>query len=124
MKCKIAIKSCGNGWNDNTQVFGEYSYEGGVGELDYFLNGDKCKLTISKTRLEQVRTGSVDIKITLQQNQKTLCIIGGEEMRGGYEVVTQSFKALVGKMGCMAEITYLSGKDKEKINFSLAVLAI
>jgi hypothetical protein len=105
-------------------VFAEFLYDGCVAEINYFLDGDKCKMIISADELEQRREGGVNIKITLRPDQKTVCILGDEEMRGGYEVFTESYKVLLGKKGCVAQVTYLSGKDKEKINLTLRALAI
>jgi hypothetical protein len=124
MKCKLTIYSKGNGWENNTEVFADYCYEDGEAVINYFLDGDKCKLELDASGLVQERRGGVNIKITLRKGEKTFCILGDEEMRGGYEVVTKDFKVLVGKKGCVAEVTYLSGKDQEKINLSLRALAL
>jgi hypothetical protein len=124
MKCKFYIKSKGNGWDNNTEVFADYNYEDGLAVIDYFLDGDKCRIELDASGLVQERRGGVNIKITLRKNEKTVCILGGEDMRGGYEVVTESYKALIGKKGCVADVTYLSGKDKEKIILTLRALAL
>jgi uncharacterized beta-barrel protein YwiB (DUF1934 family) len=98
--------------------------EGGAAFIDYKLDGDDCSLFVSSDRIEQTRKGNVNIKISFMRGEKTACIIGGEDLRGGYTVYTKSLLSSVGKFGCTAALSYLSGEDEEQISLKISALQV
>jgi hypothetical protein len=124
MKCKLTITSKGNGWSDKVCDDADIQIIDDVATVKYTIDGDECSLLICHKQIEQVRKGKVPIKLTFRQGEKTACIIGDNEMRGGYALFTNRLKVLMGKMGCDAELSYMSGEDKEKINLKIRAIVL
>lgn len=97
--------------------------EGGVTHIYYQMDGDDCVLTFFQGRVEQLRRGSVNIKLSFVCGQTTACIIGDENLRGGYKIYTTALVATVKQLGVNARIEYLSGEDREHICVKIRALA-
>jgi hypothetical protein len=122
MKCKLTIASHGNGWSDKVTDVGQMNIEDGVATVNYKIDGDLCNLTISEEFVEQERKGENNIKISFRQGEKTLCIIGDDELRGGYSVFTKTLTSKVGTLGCNVSLNYISGNDNEEINLTIRAI--
>lgn len=117
--CRLSIISCGNKWESNISCRGRIKILGDSAVVHYAIDGDECTLILSQDRIEQVRKGSVNIRISFVEGGKTACILGDENLRGGYEVFTSRLSCTVKKFGAVARIEYLSGEDKERITLSV-----
>lgn len=96
----------------------------GFARIYYQLDGDDCTLFLSSERAEQVRRGSVDLRLTFVMNSKTACIIGDDALRGGYEIFTTRLDCIAKSMGVDARIEYLSGGDRERVNLKIRAIAL
>ena len=96
--------------------------EGGA-RIIYKFDGDDCTLTFSGDRIEQLRRGEVNVKISFVCGQNTVCVIGDESLRGGYKVFTTRLEATVRSLGVNARIDYLSGDDGERVSVKIRALA-
>lgn len=124
MKFRLTIVSEGDGWNSRVDETAEAEISEGVAKFRYTLDGDDCELTVGDAFVRQSRKGSVPLKLTFRPRERTLCIVGDESLCGGYEIYTQCLSVTVAQFGCRADMTYLSGKDKEKIHLKIAATAI
>jgi uncharacterized beta-barrel protein YwiB (DUF1934 family) len=122
MTGKISIKSQGNDWKDEISSPAEILIDGNYAEVKYAIDGDECTLKVCDGSVEQLRRGEVDIKLTFKQGQKTLCILGDEGMRGGYEIFTQLLHSSIGALGVFVKLHYTSGADKEVIKMHITAI--
>ncbi len=124
MKCKLSIFSQGDGWKQNAECEAEASVgENGV-VVRYLLDGDNCRLTLSRNSLSQVREGGVNIKISFEEGKTTFCEISDGSSGGGYEVFTEKLSVTLGKHGFYAAADYSGGAVGETISLKIKALYI
>ncbi len=122
--CRLSISSRGDGWTSDNVLRASMEISDNFATVAYKLEGDDCLLTLSPERAEQVRRGGADIKLSFVPNAKTVCVIGDEALRGGYEIFCTRLSVLINRRGVAAEIEYLSGGDGEKINVKIRAVAL
>lgn len=122
--CRLSIISRGKGWESNILQSAKMEVGEGFARIYYQLDGDDCTLFLSSDRAEQVRRGSVDLRLTFVANSKTACIIGDDALRGGYEIFTTRLDCIAKSMGVDARIEYLSGGDRERVNLKIRAIAL
>ena len=97
--CRLSISSRGDGWTSDNVLRASMEISDNFATIAYKLEGDDCLLTLSPERAEQVRRGGADIKLSFVPNAKTLCVIGDEALRGGYEIFCTRLSVLIKKRG-------------------------
>ena len=97
--------------------------EGGA-SIEYFIEGDGCRLVLLPDFAEQTRKGIADIKMTFRPLQQTSCIIGDSALRGGFKIFCTRYKLIAGAKGVDARIEYLSGDDGEKVSVKIRATAL
>lgn len=123
-KCRVRIRSCGDGWSEDVSTFGEIlTTEDSVG-LKYTLNSDECSLSYKDGRVTQERKGSQNLRLEFCEGRKTFCTIGSGSMTGSFDILTRSIKFFSGKGGFKLKLEYNSGTDGEKISLSLTASKI
>ncbi len=122
--CRLTINSQGNGWKNDVVCPARLEVGEGTARIVYQLEGDDCSFSFSNGRAEQVRKGGVNVRISFVQGSKTVCVLGDENLRGGYGVFTQKLSCVVKPHGVTAVIEYLSGDDREKITVKLRAIAL
>ena len=122
--CRLTIISRGSEWESNISCCGRMKISDNSAVICYSMDGDECTLSLSPGRIEQVRKGSTNIRISFVEGGKTACILGDELLRGGYEVFTSRLSCIIKKFGAVARIEYLSGEDRERITLSVSATYI
>jgi len=123
MKAKLTVNSYGNGWKDCVRDDeAQLSADGEVAVIRYKINGDACTLVADGRRAVQKREGEFNTIITFNADGEGECTFSSGELQGGYAVQTTHYKFVNGKTGCMLNMTYLSGEDKEEINLKVKCL--
>lgn len=97
--------------------------EGGA-SIEYFIEGDGCRLVLLPDFAEQTRKGIADIKMTFRPMRQTSCIIGDSALRGGFKIFCTRYKLIAGAKGVDARIEYLSGDDSEKVSVKIRATAL
>ena len=122
--CRLSISSRGNGWESNTVQSAKLSIDGDWARVEYKIDGDDCTFELCPARAEQVRRGSVNIRMAFVPGGKTACILGDDDIRGGYDIFTTRLDCTIKSHGFNAVIEYLSGDDRERICVKLRALAL
>lgn len=124
MKAKLTIVSQGVGWSDRVEAPAEMQSDGVSAEIAYKIDGDDCLLKISADAIEQIRRGSVNIRITIGRGAVTRCEIGEGTSVGGYVVSCKALACTVKALGVNAEAAYFSGNDRELVRLKIRAVAI
>ena len=122
--CRLTISSRGGDWkSDVCQRARMEMLEGGA-SIEYFIEGDGCRLVLLPDFAEQTRKGIADIKMTFRPLQQTSCIICDSALRGGFKIFCTRYKLIAGAKGVDARIEYLSGDDGEKVSVKIRATAL
>lgn len=122
--CRLSINSEGKGWRSDVSERAKIEINKDCARIEYTLDGDYCVLSLSHDFIEQTRRGETDISMSFRQNDKTLCIIGDNALRGGFEIFCTKLKCTLGAKGVDAHIEYLSGEDREKVSVRIRALVL
>ena len=118
-KCKVAINSQGDGWQDGQCTDGQLSSDGKRVQLKYKLDGDNCVLTFDGKTVTQTRAGENNLSLTFREGERTHCTLTSGGMNGSFEIFTDEIKSSVDKNNFKLFLKYSSGNDREKINLTL-----
>lgn len=122
--CRLSISSRGNGWESNIVQGAKMEISEGSAVIYYSLDGDDCTLFLSPDRAEQTRKGGVNIRLSFVEGGNTACVIGDDDLRGGYGIFTERLNCMVRNFGVNAVIEYLSGEDREHVSLKIRAVAL
>lgn len=110
MLCNVTIK----GAEDAEEVYseGELTYVNNGFDLNYFIAGDRCALSVRGATVTQSRRGSINTDITFAKGKNTICMLISGELTGGIPVKTTALDVVKAEDGVSVTMIYFLGGAK------------
>lgn len=122
MNCKVILKSQSDNFSEQVKSSGRITEENGRVTVDYAIDGDKCRIVISKEGVIQRREGSVCVSVRFVEGRETVCTVGTEGLSGSYKIFTERIEYSRKRGGLGLKLCYLSGEEGERITINLGVI--
>lgn len=90
---------------------GEYSVNGGERVVEYFCDGDPCKLIIRDDGLTQLHGGNTKLSIAFTRGKATECAFSEGGLSGGYKIFTRELSVCQRAGSVFAHVLYHVADD-------------
>lgn len=118
MLCNVKIKGAEDAEEINSS--GELAFVKNGFDLNYFISGDSCALSVRGATVTQSRRGSLNTDITFVKGKNTICMLLSGELTGSIPVKTTALDIVQGEDGVAVTMEYFLGGAK--IYLSLTAL--
>lgn len=113
MKVRINILSVNNGERFCFRETGELTAEADGFSVSYKLDGDSCHIEYKGGEVVQTRSGRINFKMTFSENRETECVLFEQGRRFAFPVATKSISVALSDGGCVMELEYFQGAERE-----------
>lgn len=120
MLCNVKIRGAEDAEEVTSQ--GELTFVKNGFDLNYFIDGDSCALSVRGTTVTQSRRGGLNTDITFVKGKNTICMLLSGELTGSIPVKTTFLNIEQGDGGAAITMEYFLGGAKIYLSLSAAVL--